>query len=58
VIGLVLPLRADMQEETVGLDVNQHGEEAYIHGEGLTQAVSQRLVEEKLPIGVKSPVMS
>src|SRR3712207_1588633 len=34
-IGLVMPLRADAQEEMVGLDVNQHGEEAYIHGEGM-----------------------
>jgi Amt family ammonium transporter len=30
-IGLVLPLRADAVDETAGLDVNQHGEEAYIH---------------------------
>jgi Amt family ammonium transporter len=30
-IGLVLPLRADATDETAGLDVNQHGEEAYIH---------------------------
>jgi len=30
-IGLVLPLRADSTDETAGLDVNQHGEEAYIH---------------------------
>ena len=31
VIGLVLPLRADSVDETTGLDVTQHGEEAYIH---------------------------
>ena len=29
-----MPLRVDAQEEMTGLDVNQHGEEAYIHGEG------------------------
>ena len=30
-IGLVIPLRADAADETTGLDVTQHGEEAYIH---------------------------
>ncbi len=34
VIGLVMPLRADAAEQTEGLDTTQHGEEAYIHGEG------------------------
>jgi Amt family ammonium transporter len=55
-IGLVMPLRADAQEETAGLDVNQHGEEAYIHGEGISQVIS-RSVETEVPLGVKSPVM-
>ena len=32
IIGLVLPLRASREEETVGLDVTNHGEEAYLHG--------------------------
>ena len=35
-IGLVLPLRADSADETAGLDVTQHGEEAYIHERGMT----------------------
>jgi Amt family ammonium transporter len=39
VIGVVLPLRADAEEETVGLDLSQHGEEAYVHSGG-TSAVS------------------
>ena len=30
-IGLVIPLRADAEDEASGLDVTQHGEEAYIH---------------------------
>ena len=34
VITLVRPLRASAREEGVGLDVTQHGEEAYSHGEG------------------------
>jgi Amt family ammonium transporter len=33
-IGLVIPLRADAGDESVGLDVTQHGEEAYIHALG------------------------
>jgi Amt family ammonium transporter len=37
-VGLVLPLRASAADESDGLDVTQHGEEAYIHGEGLTSA--------------------
>ena len=31
-IGLVVPLRADAGDEVEGLDLTQHGEEAYIHG--------------------------
>ena len=31
-IGMVMPLRADASEENEGLDVAQHGEEAYVHG--------------------------
>jgi ammonia channel protein AmtB len=39
-IGLVLPLRADAADETAGLDVTQHGEEAYIHERGMTSATT------------------
>jgi len=34
VIGAVMPLRATDREEAMGMDVNQHGEEAYVTGEG------------------------
>lgn len=34
-VGLVTPLRATDEEQSVGLDVSQHGEEAYIHSDGL-----------------------
>ncbi|HMI81984.1 MAG TPA: ammonium transporter [Solirubrobacterales bacterium] len=34
VIGAVMPLRATDKEEAMGMDVNQHGEEAYVTGEG------------------------
>ncbi|HWB68979.1 MAG TPA: ammonium transporter [Solirubrobacterales bacterium] len=33
-IGLVMPLRATDEEEAIGMDVVQHGEEAYVTGEG------------------------
>jgi Amt family ammonium transporter len=39
VIGLVLPLRADAEEESVGMDLTQHGEEAYVHAGGSGAAV-------------------
>jgi len=31
VISLVTPLRATSQDETLGLDISLHGEEAYLH---------------------------
>jgi ammonium transporter, Amt family len=34
VIGAVMPLRATDREEATGMDVVQHGEEAYVTGEG------------------------
>jgi Amt family ammonium transporter len=33
-IDLVLPLRAAVHAEGVGMDISQHGEEAYSDGEG------------------------
>jgi Amt family ammonium transporter len=33
-IGLVMPLRATEHEEALGMDIVQHGEEAYASGEG------------------------
>jgi ammonium transporter, Amt family len=34
VIGAVIPLRADDPDQTAGLDITLHGEEAYVHAEG------------------------
>jgi len=33
-VGLVMPLRVTQAQEAEGLDINQHGEEAYASGEG------------------------
>ncbi len=37
VIGLVIPLRATDNEESTGLDITMHGEEAYLQAEGATR---------------------
>src|SRR5262249_46359395 len=34
VIGVLVPLRVDQVDEGLGLDVSEHGEEAYAEGEG------------------------
>jgi len=34
VVGLITPLRATDDEESVGLDITQHSEEAYLHASG------------------------
>jgi ammonium transporter, Amt family len=46
VIALAKPLRASTREEGVGLDVSQHGEEAYSRGEG---AILVRPEQRKVP---------
>ncbi len=33
-VGLAMPLRVDERTEAIGMDVSQHGEEAYVTGEG------------------------
>jgi Amt family ammonium transporter len=40
-IGLVVPLRADAQDEDAGLDLMQHGEEAYVQAGGSSAIASQ-----------------
>ena len=39
-IGVVIPLRATDADESTGLDISQHGEEAYLHTGGTTSAIS------------------
>ncbi len=41
-VNLVVPIRATAQEEGVGMDVSQHGEEAYAGGEGAILVLPQR----------------
>jgi Amt family ammonium transporter len=32
--GLLVPLRPDAKDESLGLDLSQHGEEAYVQAQG------------------------
>jgi Amt family ammonium transporter len=41
-IALVVPLRRDANRERIGLDIIQHGEEAYSHGEGALLVMEER----------------
>ncbi len=48
VIGLFMPLRVTPREEALGMDIVQHGEEAYTTGEGAILVVSDG---EEIPAG-------
>jgi Amt family ammonium transporter len=48
-LGLVMSLRAVPRIEGVGMDVSQHGEEAYASGEGSILVPPDALVPEPLP---------
>ena len=37
IVGVIIPLRPSRSDETTGLDVSMHGEEAYLHAEGAGQ---------------------
>jgi Amt family ammonium transporter len=50
VIGAVMPLRADEHEESLGLDVTYHGEEAYASGEGAILVTPEAGIEEPRPV--------
>jgi Amt family ammonium transporter len=47
-IGLVAPLRASEHEEALGMDVVQHGEEAYATGEGAILIAPESGVEDEV----------
>jgi ammonium transporter, Amt family len=60
-IGVVMPLRAGSEDETSGLDLSLHGEEAYLHAEGssrsgvpaLSEASGRRTVEGFSPASAR-----
>jgi ammonium transporter, Amt family len=49
-IGVFMPLRATEHEEALGMDVVQHGEEAYATGEGAMLLSTEARVEETGPV--------
>jgi len=49
-IGLVMPLRATEREEGLGMDIVQHGEEAYVTGEGAILVGTEAGIEEEAPV--------
>lgn len=55
-VGLVVPLRAAEREQALGMDVVQHGEQAYTHGEGaiLVSSEAEHLLGSK-PVPVAQP---
>ena len=54
-IGLVMPLRAPEREEALGMDVTQHGEEAYATGEGAILITPEGDVEPPVPVAQPEP---
>jgi hypothetical protein len=53
---MVIPLRADSTDESEGLDITQHGEEAYIHGGGLSSISAHAEVPRTGPGMASVPV--
>jgi Amt family ammonium transporter len=49
-VALVMPLRASPLEEALGMDVVQHGEEAYASGEGAILVSTEAGIEVPIPV--------
>lgn len=49
-IGVFMPLRASEHEEALGMDIVQHGEEAYATGEGAILLSTEAGLEESVPV--------
>ena len=49
-VGLVLPLRASARDESLGMDIVQHGEQAYTDGEGAILVRNEPSVEMPLAL--------
>jgi Amt family ammonium transporter len=50
VVGLLMPLRVTEREEALGLDVVQHGEEAYATGEGAILVTPEAGIEAEVAV--------
>jgi Amt family ammonium transporter len=49
-VALIVPIRASAQDEGLGMDVSQHGEEAYAHGEGAILVLPDRDRTPRVPV--------
>jgi ammonium transporter, Amt family len=49
-VALIVPLRAESNEEGIGMDVSQHGEEAYADGEGAILVLPERSLATGAPV--------
>jgi ammonium transporter, Amt family len=49
-LGLFTPLRASEHQEAIGMDVTQHGEEAYVTGEGAILITPEAGIEGERPV--------
>jgi Amt family ammonium transporter len=49
-VGLAMPLRASEREEGIGMDVVQHGEEAYVTGEGAILITTEAGIDVERPV--------
>ena len=58
VLGLVMTLRTDPRSEGLGLDVTQHGEEAYSTGEGSILVLPDEIASVPAPVAVPFPATS
>jgi ammonium transporter, Amt family len=55
-IGAVMPLRASEHEEALGMDIVQHGEEAYVTGEGAILISAPDAADTEAGVLVTNPV--
>ena len=51
VIGAIMPLRVNEREEAMGMDINAHGEEAYVTGEGAILLLPDDHEKVAVPVG-------
>jgi Amt family ammonium transporter len=54
-LGLAVPLRTSEREEGLGMDVTQHGEEAYASGEGAILVTPESGLEGPRPVAQPNP---
>ena len=53
-ISLVVPLRATTADETSGLDISLHGEEAYLHSDGSARPMAPSFLQGGKPRNAES----